>query len=532
MTKALVEQDQLSEIVAARDAAVGAYGRYFSALGEAQKHLRDAQAMVAKATGAGLATPSPRANNIVPLYAEGQEPEILAFESACATPDVEHLKRTATRLVDVQVWAHIVQESGLEMLMDASEKERLREQMRYVPERADRASGRVIDQEEIAKGLPPVSLESVQATLDRLAEEAETIWRRGVATAFSSLDRRFRSHDGFKIGRPGKGATGGRIILASAFESWGSLRSRAREALIDVERVFYVLEGRRPPQGYYAGSVGLLEADEVKRGEVTTVESDYFRLRKFGNGNLHIWFLRQDLVERVNKMLAEYYGAGLGWGSAPREDDGEEVFAEAALRGPARNYGLFPTPDDLADLVIEKAQLHSDAPLYVLEPQAGTGQLASRAVYVNDTQFLRSRFVPPVVDCIEIQPHLAEQLRASGLYRKVTTANFLAVEPIEYDVVTMNPPFDRDRWADHAHHALKFVKPGGRFVAILPQCAEFSASKKARAFRKKVEELAIEKPNEWGFGGPWTDLPEGSFRAAGTNVNTVLLAFTRRSTAR
>jgi hypothetical protein len=92
----------------------------------------------------------------------------------------------------------------------------------------------------------------------------------------------------------------------------------------------------------------------------------------------------------------------------------------------------------------------------------------------------------------------------------------MAPEPV-YDRVVMNPPFDRLRDVDHVHHALRFLRPGGRLVAIMSQSAEFSEERKAVAFRAEVE----------AWGGRWRDLPEGSFRELGTNVNTCLLTVDR-----
>src|SRR3546814_14510544 len=44
------------------------------------------------------------------------------------------------------------------------------------------------------------------------------------------------------------------------------------------------------------------------------IHGDYFHVRIFGNGNLHLWFERKDLLVEVNKLLAEYYGEVIGDG--------------------------------------------------------------------------------------------------------------------------------------------------------------------------------------------------------------------------
>ena len=134
----------------------------------------------------------------------------------------------ARRLLDADVWAHVIEIGGFEHLMDHRAKEELRRQLQDDP--------------------PPISVDNVTATLEKLLGEAHTIFARGVATCFSSLDRRFRSHLGFRFGA--------RIILTGVFDtvSGGFNRwSKSVEHLMDVERAFHVLDGRRPPDGYEPG---------------------------------------------------------------------------------------------------------------------------------------------------------------------------------------------------------------------------------------------------------------------------------------
>jgi 16S rRNA G1207 methylase RsmC len=68
----------------------------------------------------------------------------------------------------------------------------------------------------------------------------------------------------------------------------------------------------------------------------------------------------------------------------------------------------------------------------------------------------------------------------------------------------MNPPFERGADIKDIKHALAFLKPGGRLVAI---CANGP---------RQVEEL---QP----LATHWEELPAGSFATCGTQVNTALL---------
>lgn len=506
----LIHRDTITEIVAHRDAAVRSYDAFFDALESAHKLLREAQSSLDLACG----------GQIGHAYVDPHLREIEEFKSAVRPPDVEQHKRVARRLVDLQVWGSIVTRTELEVLMDRTAKDELRAQMAYVPERVDRETGQLINREEIEKNIPPVTESSIEATLQSFCERADDIWKRGIAKAFSALDRRFRSHDGFKIGS--------RVILDRAFDEWGTwnVYSHQRDTLLDIERVFLVLDGRKPTAAY-AGIVGIVESSRRRDGgHLSPRQSQhlgtYFEVRVFKNGNAHLWFRRKDLVEKVNKLLADYYGAGLGWGKAEQEDP-ERPFAGAIERVPAKNFGLFPTPDGLADKVIEAAKLYSDAPLRILEPSAGTGQLARRAARVEYTDYKsngrKTRLAGHRVTCVEIQPELAVALKEEEIYARVLCRDFLTVtpEPV-YDRILMNPPFSAAQSdIDHVYHAWSFLKPGGILVAIMSAGAEFRDTKKAVAFRALMEKN----------GARWRDLPAGSFAEAGTYVNTILLVVHR-----
>jgi predicted RNA methylase len=81
-----------------------------------------------------------------------------------------------------------------------------------------------------------------------------------------------------------------------------------------------------------------------------------------------------------------------------------------------------------------------------------------------------------------------------------------------FDYVLMNPPFVRGTDIQHIIHALGFLRPGGRLIAI---CA--GGTRQFEKLRPIVKE----------FDGEWTPLPEGTFTEQGTSVNTVMLALSK-----
>ena len=505
---ALVPTSTVEQICAYRDEALRLYDIAF-------EHIKTASDAV-NAAGAMWERASPGTKG----HWSDQDREVSAFFRAVSVPDKDEYRRTARKLVDVTVWTHLIDMSGIETLMDAQAKKELREQMRYIPDRTDR-DGQLINQEEIAKMLPEVTVENVYATLEQFQLNAEMIFRRGIVNVFSKLDRRFRSHDGFKVGS--------RMILNYiADRDNGHVRDYGDKAdmLHDVERTFLVLDGQ-DARATYASLLARVRQERHGGGmrwapHQSEHEGDYFKIRIFKNGNAHLWFTRKDLVEKVNKILADHYGEVLGDGQTQEADPLQEKKLT-----PARRFGFFPSPDEVAERVIRNAWVIRDAKreqLRILEPSAGTGNLARRCVKRFDPKdwgYQAERYRDEyrwdnLVDCIEIQPELAHQLTVEGIYNRVTCADFLAIRPNEhrlYDRIVMNPPFDRERDIDHVMHALDFLKDDGMLIAVMSAGTEFRETRKAVAFRELMAKM----------GAAWDDLPAGSFAEAGTYVNTLIL---------
>lgn len=431
--------------------------------------------------------------------------EVQAFNKAVRLPSREIYLTAAYKLINVRCWHYVVDRCGLHQLMDAQAKKELDAQLRYVPCQTDR-SGELITEEEAGKGPPLFTAETVRATMAKFAADAHTIWRRGIANAFSKLDRRFRSHDGFKVGS--------RIILTYFANDWGSIEryGNTAETFRDIERTFQILDGRDPR---LARSDFLYQVDQKRRGHgarQSEHDGEYFKVRVFKNGNAHLWFQRDDLVELVNKELAAYYGEVIGDGQTREED----IFEKRATT-PAKAFGFYPTPHGLSAKIAKKVP-YSEKPFRILEPSAGTGNLA-RALLEAREIWDCGKVIGTVrhkVDCVEIQPELAAALRESGLFGRVTTADFIKLQPDPdalYDGVAMNPPFDMERDIDHVTHALKFLKPDGFLLAVMSAGTEFRETRKAAAFRKLIADR-----NGWML-----DLPAGSFAEVGTYVNTVLV---------
>lgn len=135
---------------------------------------------------------------------------------------------------------------------------------------------------------------------------------------------------------------------------------------------------------------------------------------------------------------------------------------EARIRT-SKRPGFFPTPDALADRMVELAGIKRGT--RVLEPSAGLGALA-----------IRARDAGGDVLAVEICPDLCrdiEEAAAGGERIAVNQGDFLLRQKSDFgtrgvDVVIMNPPFEKGAAWKHIYRAWNMLRPGGRLVALAP----------------------------------------------------------------
>lgn len=169
-----------------------------------------------------------------------------------------------------------------------------------------------------------------------------------------------------------------------------------------------------------------------------------------------------------------------------------------------RSLGYFPTPPELVERMLAHACVEPHH--LVLEPSAGQGAIADRLTW------------PDNLTLVEIQPANCRVLRGKG-YAPIE-GDFLTVTDgmdERFDRVVMNPPFERGQDIEHVTRALDLTAPGGRVVAIVSSGAIQRSDRKAAEFQRLLDRLGAHVEHN----------PPGSFKASGTDVNTILVAIER-----
>lgn len=447
----IVSRITLDQVLAARQKAIAAYLEAHSLRRQCREKLAEAHQTVKAAC-------------------LGHEQWTRSLDDLIDEP-AEKFAIKATHDVDSRIWKALLLITGMGGLMDKQAHKQF--------------------EADLASNPPEVNADNVRATFQHMRANAKATFRRGLVNVFTGLCREYRSHDGFKIGN--------RIILEYGLSDYGSLSER--HALADADRIMHILDGQRVADGWYSPLANTLEkaprhtfSTGIIPGEVSTA---YWRAKWFKKRTIHLYPLRPELVRRANKLIAEHFEDALG--ASP-----DAAGARRYDRARPHHHDVedfYATSPAVAAVMVRAAELRPG--MEVLEPSAGEGAIVKA--------ILAAGLVP---DCVEDHPGRADTLEDLLPPGAVTRMDFLAMhpEPI-YDRILMNPPFGKGAGIQHVQHALRFLKPGGRLVAILGAGLEYRTDPATQELKALIA----------AWGGVIRPLPAGSFRHAGTNVETVIV---------
>lgn len=130
-------------------------------------------------------------------------------------------------------------------------------------------------------------------------------------------------------------------------------------------------------------------------------------------------------------------------------------------------FHLYPSNDHVFNFMKEYTALSyvgagRKEPIKVLEPSIGLADLALRLRKFADDEGRQFDIKGYDIDPLNVM--LCEE---NGF--DVDCTDFLDVQPEPiYDLVIMNPPFDKSLFIEHIRHAHKFLTPTGELIAVIP----------------------------------------------------------------
>lgn len=227
--------------------------------------------------------------------------------------------------------------------------------------------------------------------------------------------------------------------------------------------------------------------------------------------------LERTLYTNTNKIIESRGGKWNRGAKAHIFPDGvdaaaamDQVVATGKFTDTKKELQQFDTPGPLAAKLVDLANIIEGDTF--LEPSAGNGAIITAIL---------AEAAKAKVWAIEIDQLRCNRIQSIGIGDgHVIQGDFLHFEPggingwpEQFDRIIMNPPFAKNQDIDHVLHAFKFLKPGGRIVAITSPHFTFATEKKVVAFKKFLEQ----------HNAFWEDVKEGTFKESGTNVRTVIV---------
>ena len=132
--------------------------------------------------------------------------------------------------------------------------------------------------------------------------KAGDLFERGLVKFFQMATNNYRTNDGFKVGK--------KLILDYMCEAdWNGkvkLNYAQEGKLNDLDRVVRKLNN----DTFTAHALESEIKNNLKNG-VTSFEIEYFKIKCFKKGTMHVEIKNVSLISKINKIISNYYGVTL-----------------------------------------------------------------------------------------------------------------------------------------------------------------------------------------------------------------------------
>ena len=149
--------------------------------------------------------------------------------------------------------------------------------------------------------VPPFTEQNVFATMESIREGLTSMVQESIMEAYEILRPR---HDSYKTNSEYK--VGKRVILSGSNHQWMLPRitiSTHREAdLRAIDKALHLLDGKGVPKYPNDAATIIREALQDRLAASLPIDTPYFKVKCFRNGNIHLEFKRDDLVTELNRV--------------------------------------------------------------------------------------------------------------------------------------------------------------------------------------------------------------------------------------
>lgn len=181
-------------------------------------------------------------------------------------------------------WRRIIELSGIRKILPT--------------ERADKLDRRIEDGKT-----PDIEVEAIMDLLRMFLDNTNEIAEEVIVEAYNILRPR---NSRYKTNKP---HIGSKVILSWYVELWGyssgwKINHYHRQDLHVIDRAFHILAGRGIPDGY---ACPLIDAIQLIPSGENASNTEFFEFTCYKNGNLHLTFKRQDLVDNFNAIVGRRF---------------------------------------------------------------------------------------------------------------------------------------------------------------------------------------------------------------------------------
>lgn len=185
------------------------------------------------------------------------------------------------RVIKLNTWRFIADKSGLKTLLSIKRAEEFDRQLTL----------------EQVKDLPEVTEANIFAFLQGNLEKAGDLVQEAIQEVFDILRPNKQYHDfktnsEYEIGR--------KVFFEWMMDTNFFVRvmSSSDKKLNAIDKLFHLMDGKGVPK--YPDTL-VTQIDEACRAKKWEAETEYFKLKWYKKGSLHMEFKRMDLVNEINK---------------------------------------------------------------------------------------------------------------------------------------------------------------------------------------------------------------------------------------
>jgi hypothetical protein len=216
--------------------------------------------------------------------------------------------------------------------------------------------------------------------------------------------------------------------------------------------------------------------------------------------------LYQEVAKSLELIGGKWKGGNI-FGFQFQSDPTELLFeiANGEKRNLKKEFQFFATPDDLADYLVELADIKWNNT--ILEPSAGQGAI------IKAIERETSDMIIDYCELMDINRIFLNKIKHAHFigedFLKIPKGNM-------WNKIIANPPFRSD--VIHIRKMYECLKSGGRIVSIASKHWQLSKNKTETEFREWLDEV----------GAEIIDVEPGKFKESGTMVGSVIIIINKK----